>query len=86
MEEVKIALFDILDDNNPRPVSFGFCFFMKCWDIIKEDLKESAVYFFDEAPLPKFYSSTFIVIIPNELDYPSSFAEFGPISLSMVIY
>lgn len=85
IEEVNTTLFDILEDSSPSPDGFGVCFFMHCQDIIKEDLVEAAGDFFNGTPLPKFYSSNFIVIILKE-DNPLSFAKFRPISLCTVVY
>ncbi|XP_040986544.1 uncharacterized protein LOC121234610 [Juglans microcarpa x Juglans regia] len=54
-------------------------------DIIKEDVVEAARDFFRGAPLSRFYSSSFIVLIPK-VPEPSGFDKFHPISLCSVAY
>lgn len=85
LEEVNRALFDIPKHNSPRPDGFGYYFFMHCQDVIKENLVETATNVFSGTPLPQFYSSAFIVIVPKE-EKPSSFAKVRLISLCSVSY
>ncbi|KAF5481513.1 hypothetical protein F2P56_002155 [Juglans regia] len=54
-------------------------------DIIKEDVVEVARDFFRGAPLSRFYSSSFIVLIPK-VPEPFGFDKFHPISLCSVAY
>lgn len=58
---------------------------MTYWDIVKEDVVEEARYFFSGSILPRFYSSSFIVLILKVLDL-SSFDKFRPISFCSVAY
>lgn len=85
VEEVKEAIFSIPKQSSLGTDAFGFGFFMSCWDVIKEDVIEAAREFFRGSPLPRFYSSSFIVLILKIPD-PSSFDKFRPISLCSVAY
>ncbi|KAK0580059.1 hypothetical protein LWI29_035797 [Acer saccharum] len=84
-EEVKRAVFSIPMDSSPGPDGFGSEFYMSCWDIVKDDVMDAAVDFFQGTPLSRFYSSSFIVLIPK-VDNPASFDKFRPISLCSVAY
>ncbi|KAK0581732.1 hypothetical protein LWI29_017271 [Acer saccharum] len=84
-EEVKRAVFSIPKDSSPGPDGFGSEFYMSCWDIVKDDVMDAAVDFFQGTPLFRFYSSSFIVLIPK-VDNPASFDKFRPISLCSVAY
>ncbi|XP_057975276.1 uncharacterized protein LOC131162686 [Malania oleifera] len=85
IEEVRAAVFFILKHSSPGPNGFGSGFYMACWDIIKYDAVEAATNIFRGTELPKFYSSSFIVLIPKVLDL-KSFDKFRPISLFSVAY
>ncbi|KAK3188489.1 hypothetical protein Dsin_028050 [Dipteronia sinensis] len=84
-EEVKRAVLSIPKDSIPGPDGFGSEFYMSCWDIVKEDIMDAAKDFFRGTPLSRFYSSSFIVLIPK-VDNPSSFDKFRSISLCSVAY
>ncbi|KAK0593001.1 hypothetical protein LWI29_028893 [Acer saccharum] len=83
--EVKEAMASIPRQSSPGLDGFGSDFYMHCWDFIKEDVVEAARDFFRGSPLPMFYSSSFIVLIPK-VPNPSSFDKFRPISLCSVAY
>ncbi|TXG69366.1 hypothetical protein EZV62_004301 [Acer yangbiense] len=84
-EEVKRAMFSIPKDSSPGPDGFGSEFYMSCWDIVKDDVMDAAVDFFQGTLLSRFYSSSFIVLIPK-VDNPASFDKFRPISLCSMAY
>lgn len=81
--EVKQAVFSIPKNSSSSPDGFGLEFYMSCWDIIKEDVVEAARDLFRGAPLSRFYSSSFIVLI-SKVSEPSNFDKFCPISLCSV--
>ncbi|KAF5452050.1 hypothetical protein F2P56_027088 [Juglans regia] len=83
--EVKQAVFSIPKNSSLGPDGFGSGFYMSCRDIIKEDVVEAARDFFRGAPLSRFYSSSFIVLI-LKVPEPSSFEKFRPISLCSMAY
>ncbi|KAK0598052.1 hypothetical protein LWI29_031129 [Acer saccharum] len=84
-EEVKRVVFSIPKDSSPGPDGFGSKFYMSCWDIVKDDVMDATVDFFQGTPLSRFYSSSFIVLI-LKVDNPASFDKFRPISLCSVAY
>ncbi|KAK4833981.1 hypothetical protein QYF36_014386 [Acer negundo] len=84
-EEVKDAISSIPKHSSPGPDGFGLAFYIECLDIIKQDVIDAARDFFNGVPLPRFFSSSFIVLIPKVQD-PSSFDKFRPISLCSVAY
>ncbi|KAF5459762.1 hypothetical protein F2P56_019682, partial [Juglans regia] len=81
--EVKDALFSIPVDSSPGPDGFGSGFFQHCWSLVYQDLLEAVSDFFGGAVLPRFYSASFIVLIPK-VQNPTSFGNFRPISLCSV--
>ncbi|XP_022843169.1 uncharacterized protein LOC111366695 [Olea europaea var. sylvestris] len=64
-EEVKTAMRSIPQDSSPGPDGFSSTFYMSCWDIVGEDVREATVDFFSGSMLPNFYTSTYIVLIPK---------------------
>ncbi|XP_042978955.1 uncharacterized protein LOC122309511 [Carya illinoinensis] len=85
MEEIKNALFSIPIDSGLGLDSFGSDFYRVCWDFIKDDLLEAVIEFFHTKSFPRFYMTSYIVLIPK-VDKPSGFDKFRPISLCSVIY
>lgn len=63
------------------PDGYNNTFYHKCWDIIKEDVKNLVQDFFNGKNLTKFYSHTCLVLIPK-IDSQSNFSNLRPISLS----
>ncbi|XP_041020448.1 uncharacterized protein LOC121262091 [Juglans microcarpa x Juglans regia] len=84
-EEVKDAINSIPKYSSPGPDGFGSAFYIECWDIIKKDVIEAASEFFSGVPLPRFFSSSFIVLIPK-VQVPTTFDKFRLISLCSVAY
>ncbi|XP_022853059.1 uncharacterized protein LOC111374593 [Olea europaea var. sylvestris] len=84
-EEVRTTTHSIPMDSAPGPDGYGLAFFIKCWDIIKGDLVEATKELFERRVLPRFYTSSYIVLIPK-VENPSSFDKFRPISLCSVVY
>ncbi|KAF5458524.1 hypothetical protein F2P56_022547 [Juglans regia] len=64
VEEVREAVFSIPKHSLPGPDGFGSGFYMACWEILKDDVVEATREFFNGASLPRFYSSSYIVLIP----------------------
>ncbi|KAF8405073.1 hypothetical protein HHK36_009970 [Tetracentron sinense] len=63
--EVKEALLSIPKHSSPGPDGFGSGFFSSCWELVKDDVVEAAKEFFSGVPLPRFYTSSYIVLIPK---------------------
>ncbi|PKU77129.1 Putative ribonuclease H protein [Dendrobium catenatum] len=55
-------------------------FFQSCWHTIKNDLIEAVVDFFNGNTMPKYFTSSAIVLIPKK-ENPVSWNDFRPISL-----
>lgn len=79
------ALKPIPSSSSPSPDGIGSSFYVSCLDIFKEDLLEAATDFFSIGYLPKFYTSSYVVLIQNVKD-SSIFDKFRPISLCAVVY
>lgn len=67
------------------PDEFGSTFYLHCWKFIKEDVVKVAVDFFLGTHLPRFYTSSYIVLIPK-VEESKSFDKFRLINLCLVAY
>ncbi|XP_035547430.1 uncharacterized protein LOC118348944 [Juglans regia] len=85
IQEVKDAMFSILIDSSPGPDGFGSGFYRSCWDIVEVDVVEAVRDLFCGIPLPRFYSASYIVLIPK-VQQPTGFDKFRSISLCLVVY
>lgn len=85
MKGVYKALCSIPIDSSPVPNGFGSSFYISCWDFVEDDLLEVATNFFQWGPLPRFFSSFYMVLIPKFKE-PTSFDKFSPISLCSIAY
>lgn len=63
-EEIKDVVFSISLDFAPEPDGFSAAFYVQCWDIIKEDVTNAVLEFFQVTYLPKAYISYIIALIP----------------------
>lgn len=84
-EEVYDAISSISVDSSPGPDGFGSSFYLTCWKIVKNDVMEVVREFFKGDILPRYFCSSYIVLIPKVKD-PQSLNKFRPISLCNVIY
>lgn len=77
-----IALVILKDAVNSSVGSDGYngFFYISHWEIIKHYLYEAILEFFAWFDMPKSWTSTMIVHIPN-VDYPKEFAQYRPSSL-----
>lgn len=73
--ELKEAIQSIPIDSAPGPNSFGLGFCLSCWEILKDDPLEAIIDFFLGAPLPWFFTTSFIVLIPTVVT-PTRFDQF----------
>lgn len=85
MEKVKSALWSIPLDGSPGPDGFSASLFFLAWDIVKQDILEVAMDFFEWKPLATFFGATKLVLIPK-VDDLVGFGQFRPINLCSVIY
>lgn len=79
--EINEVVFGMSGDSAAGPDGFTGAFFESCWDIISEDLVMVVKTFFCGRKLPKFVTHTNLVIIPKK-EFPSTFSDLRPISLS----
>lgn len=78
MEEIKEVVWSYDENKAPGPDGFNLCYFRKCWEVVKEDLFEMMVKFFNSGKLEKSINSSFIALIPKN-DNPQDILEFRPI-------
>ncbi|XP_042954594.1 uncharacterized protein LOC122291007 [Carya illinoinensis] len=83
LEEVYTALLSIPVNSAPGPDGFGSGFYKSCWEVVKNDLWKVMLEFFDSKSLPKFFTASFLVLIPK-VDSPTGFDKFRPISLCSI--
>ncbi|KAF5444955.1 hypothetical protein F2P56_034046, partial [Juglans regia] len=69
----------------PNPDGFGSDFYKSCWDIVEADVVAAIQEFFLGTLMPRFYSASYIVLIPK-MQKPTSFDKFRSISLYSVLY
>ncbi|KAI0519722.1 hypothetical protein KFK09_007181 [Dendrobium nobile] len=63
LEEVKNTLFDMNADSVAGPDGFTVKFFQHLWHFISDDVYDAVLDFFNGTPIPKFFTSTSIVLI-----------------------
>ncbi|KAG6536581.1 hypothetical protein ZIOFF_001639 [Zingiber officinale] len=80
IEELKRVVWEISEDSAAGLDGCSAAFYVACWDIIKEDLYQAIVEFFQGGSLPKGMAATTIVLIPK-VDNAQCWQEFRPISL-----
>ncbi|XP_070041197.1 uncharacterized protein [Nicotiana tomentosiformis] len=79
LDEIREEFFSMSADNSAGPDGYNSSFFHKCWDIIKNDIKNFVQV--SGMSLTKFYSHTCLVLIPK-VDSQSNFSNLRSISLS----
>lgn len=84
-DEWKVVAKSIPVDSSPRLDGFGLDFFLTCWEFIKVDLLDVVKEFCKGVPLSRFFSTSFIMLIPK-VENPTSYDKFWPISLCIVAY
>lgn len=85
VQEIHDAICSIPVDSNPGPDGFESGFYKAYWSIVKDDVEDAVAEFFSGAPLLRFYSTSFLVLI-SKIPNPESFDKFRPISLCSVFY
>ncbi|XP_071924882.1 uncharacterized protein [Coffea arabica] len=80
MEEVCQLVFDMDGESAAGPYGFTGKFFTFAWDIIAQDVHRAVVSFFCGSDLPRFITSTSIVLL-HKVANPQDFSKFRPISL-----
>ena len=80
IEEVHRVLRSMDEESAAGPDGFTGKFFTFAWQVIAQDVYKAVLSFFCGAELPRFITSTSIVLIPK-VQNPQEFAQFRHISL-----
>ncbi|XP_071927455.1 uncharacterized protein [Coffea arabica] len=80
IEEVYRVVRSMDGDSAAGPDGFSGKFFTFAWEVVAQDVHNAIISFFCGAELPRFITSTSIVLIPKTAN-PQDFSQFRPISL-----
>uniref|UniRef100_A0A803N4X4 Reverse transcriptase domain-containing protein n=1 Tax=Chenopodium quinoa TaxID=63459 RepID=A0A803N4X4_CHEQI len=83
--DVKDALWSIEDDKAPGPDGFSSKFFKASWDIVKNDLCEVVLSFFDHGCLLKQVNNSLLTMVPK-VDDAIYVSQYRPIACCNVLY
>ncbi|XP_031267086.1 uncharacterized protein LOC116125518 [Pistacia vera] len=64
-DEIRIALFSILDDKAPGLDGFTSLFFKRAWNIIGIDFRDAVRHFFATNEMPRCVNATRIALVPK---------------------
>lgn len=84
MAEIKEVVYSMNPQSAAGPDGINRHFFQKCLHIINKDLSEVIMDFFTGQEIPKYFSYSCIVLLP-QVSNPKKVKEFRPISLSNFI-
>lgn len=79
-EEIYHAIQGLNPHSAPGQDGYTGCFFSSCWYIIHKEVVLAVQEFFKGAPLPKFFASTVLVLLPK-VKNPKHLTDLRPISL-----
>jgi hypothetical protein len=81
MQEIEAVIKDIPSEKAPGPDGFMGCFYKKCWSIIKEDVRQAIMCFFNNQTSKLHLINTAnIVLLPKTQD-AAMLSDYRPISL-----
>nr|XP_027099065.1 uncharacterized protein LOC113718354 [Coffea arabica] len=80
IDEVYRVVRSMDGDSAAGPDGFTGKFFTFAWEVVAQDVYNAILSFFCGAELPRFITSTSIVLIPKKPN-PQEFSQFRPISL-----
>lgn len=83
MEETKASVFGIDPTSAAGPDGLNALFYQKCWSIIVADVRNAVTTFFSGANIPRFFSHTCLVMLPN-VEFPQQLSDLSSISLCNV--
>lgn len=84
-QDVETAVFQIRKDKSPGPDGFPALFFHHFWSLVREDVVNAVLSFFNRGFLLKDLNRTFITLIPK-IPVPNTFKDFRPIGLCNTVY
>jgi hypothetical protein len=85
VKEVSNALVKIGPLKAPGPDGFPARFYQRNWDVLKDEIIQGVLNFFETGLMPDGVNETSIVLIPK-VDHPMELKDFWPISLCNVLY
>ncbi|XP_042954746.1 uncharacterized protein LOC122291174 [Carya illinoinensis] len=77
IQEIKDVVFSIPIESSSGPDGFGSGFFKACWEILAENVVAAVHEIFRGNPIPKYFCSSFLVLIPK-IKNPKSLTSFAP--------
>nr|GEZ44977.1 RNA-directed DNA polymerase, eukaryota [Tanacetum cinerariifolium] len=84
-DEIRKTVWGCGENKSPGSDGFTFEFFRKFWDVVGPDLCIAAEWFFEHCSFYKGCNSSFIALIPKNLD-PKIVSDYRPISLIGSLY
>src|SRR3954464_6650980 len=79
-EEIDEVIKNLPNDKSPGTDGFNNEFMKQCWPIIKDDVKQLLVDFYEGQTSLESINASFITLIPK-IAAPLTLADFRPISL-----
>jgi hypothetical protein len=80
-QEIEAVIHDMPSEKAPGPDGFIGCFYKKCWPIIKEDLIQALMFFYNNQTAKlSLINTAHIVLLPKKQD-AASLSDYRPISL-----
>jgi hypothetical protein len=81
IEEIKNAVFSLNKDSAPGPDGFGGFFYQNYWDIIKDDVVNAVLQFFNDGWILPNYNSNTIILIPK-IPNADSIEQYRPVAMA----
>jgi hypothetical protein len=85
IDEISDAMFQIGPLKAPGPDGFLARFYQRNWGVLKSEIIQAVLQFFDSGHMPEGINDTSIVLIPK-IDDPKELKDFRPIGLCNVLY
>jgi hypothetical protein len=83
--EIEKTLFMMHPSKSPGPDDFTAGFYIKHWDILKNDVCSAIRSFLEGGEIPEVVNTTVLVLIPK-IKHPQELSQYRPISLCNVLY
>jgi hypothetical protein len=83
--EIESALFMMHPNKSPGPDGFTAGFYIKHWDLLKNDICAGIRKFLEGGEMPEIVNSTVLVLIPK-IKQPQDLTQYRPIALCNVLY